>query len=114
FFTRLPGYAILAQRIPSADRLEDLVVYDLTRGLDARVVMKAARGRLVPEGGERVSLVLEDGSVERDAPGGPVPASMPLPVGAPPPGAAPVSGFNLASGIAAPGGGRTERVRFAR
>lgn len=119
FFTRLPGYAILAQRIPSADRMEDLVVYDLTRGLDARVVMKAARGRLVPEGGERVSLVLEDGSVERDAPGGPAPASMPLPVGAPPPGAVPVSGVDPSlglgpSGIAAPGGGRTERVRFAR
>ena len=103
FFTRLPGYAILAQRIPSADRLEDLIVYDVTRGPDARVVMKAARGRLVPEGGERVALVLEDGSVERDAPGAPAAAVLPGPDGTVPAVVAPAAAS-----------GRTERVRFAR
>ncbi len=103
FFTRLSGYAILAQRIPRADRMEDLLVYDLTRGTDARVVIKAARGRLVPEPGERVALVLDDGSVERDAPGG----AMPVPLGPTDTGGA------VATAAAAPTG-RTERVRFER
>ncbi|HYE57244.1 MAG TPA: LptF/LptG family permease, partial [Rhodothermales bacterium] len=67
FFTRVSGYAIQAQHIPRANRLEDLIVYDLTRGTSSKVVIKAARGQLDPLPGERVALVLEDGSVERDA-----------------------------------------------
>ncbi len=108
FFTRLSGYAILAQRIPRSDRMEDLLVYDLTRGTEARVVIKAARGRLVPEGGERVSLVLEDGSVERDAPGG-----APVAVAAPP-AIDPATGAALPVVASFGATGRTERVRFER
>jgi lipopolysaccharide export system permease protein len=67
FFTRLSGYAIQAQHIPRANRLEDLIVYDLTRGTGGKVVIKAAQGQLDPLPGERLALVLEDGSVERDA-----------------------------------------------
>lgn len=70
FFTRLPGYAILAQRIPRANRLEDLLVFDYSRGEDRRAIVKAASGELVPLPGDRVAFVLEDGSVERDAPSG--------------------------------------------
>lgn len=67
FFTRLSGYAIQAQRIPRANQLENLIVYDVTRGAQARVLIKAAQGQLLPLPGDRLALVLTDGSVERDA-----------------------------------------------
>ena len=66
FFTHLNGYAILAQRLPTPSTLEDLFVIDQTKGSANRVLLRARRGRIVPESNDAAVLVLEDGSFVRD------------------------------------------------
>lgn len=65
FYEGLQGYSILVDAAPLPGRLRGVTVFDYTDGVDRRRVIRAERGRLESQPGDRVDLVLESGSVSR-------------------------------------------------
>jgi lipopolysaccharide export system permease protein len=65
FYEELNGYTILVERLPLPGRLEGITVFDYTEGADQRRTIRAERGRLESQPGDRVDLVLESGSVSK-------------------------------------------------
>ncbi len=65
FYEELNGYAILVDAIPTPGRLAGVTVFDYSEGADKRRVIRAERGRLESQPGDRVDLILERGSASR-------------------------------------------------
>lgn len=65
FYEELSGYAILVDAIPTPGKLSGVTVFDYSEGADKRRVIRAERGRLESQPGDRVDLILERGSAGR-------------------------------------------------
>ncbi len=68
FYTGLNSYTILVQATDGPNHLREVTVFDYTEGTERRRVMRAARGEIVPLPGDRVDLILEDGTLDRMVP----------------------------------------------
>jgi lipopolysaccharide export system permease protein len=68
FYEGLSGYSILVDAAPLPGRLRGVTVFDYTDGVDRTRVIRAEAGRLESQPGDRVDLVLEEGSIGRILP----------------------------------------------